>query len=1719
MSNGKWWQFEEMGEEEKRGQATALRQKYTGTVAPVQTVAPTGAEQLRYKYMGQPPTPTPQPQPAMGGGWFGKLLSPLAKGAEWWHEKVNVPLAAMATAPFTPGVPTRRGESWLEREMREYEAWQPRKYVKGATEFFADPIWLIGAGAPLAALGAKAGAIGPRAMKVLAPALKAERIATKALAAPIELPVRGAIKGVRALRPRGVARVFSLPKTDEIADVLFQRGFWRPKLEKVSKIPGAGGIIRAVDYSKLAQGPIERARVIRGVFDDMADAAGLGALATARAIRPPIKTIGGIVVDPAVKQVEMLPGKRSSMTFHDIIEYSQRYSMPQEYRAFVDEVRQVSKEMAGVLRKEGIFIQRKGEGDWEYLHRVVVSVKEDAGKQLALDIEAAIKADVGQLPRLAGESPYAYLARVMDAAAIGELNVSPKLEQLLGDVGKLADIGKIRQRLDKRRFYETVADGLKAGVKYADDPIQELSQQIRMSYGMIINKRLGEFFERGIAAQTKGEMVAAEMGIMPGTLQRNLRQAQRLVAVINRASRGEQIHGSTLRAIEGRFPEMGRTLRNLPRAVTPEERGLQKALAKAQQQLQKAQAAMTEYKVALVAEKEALKAEKAARAAAEMATAKRVAIPPDQKLRDAFEIMSDDMRYTMRQTIDTTRADIGRFLEDTAGELEGLRYALSENPGARFTELIPKAKGAEKELKYITPAQYKKVTGRSPLPSVVETVTERGRQFKRIRWELALDDLAKTLGYEERAIHEALQPDELLRNDIMRAVSQRQEIADLSALTKDAEVSLREIERMGGILDDVVRPAAEVPRPMAGMPEAGMQARFTAEGEVVLERFTPAGRAEVRQISMEDYGKLVEQRRAAGLEVPAEVRPTPAVAPEAEISRLETELMQAGKPIAEIQADATRRRLSDGQYLAELRKAVEALKPPTAPPPPPTPVGRKEILKQLVPQAKQEVIKAQARLAQAARIGERIVTPEMGQVVGVPGISGKVIPTQIINGKKVLGRDIATEIRRNFGWMPGGAAEDMVRKVGFIGGVMRMGKASMDLSVQLIQTMPLLGLDVFNHLAYPARFTLKELGIFQEAMKPTMMWTTSTYNSFRAAFDKAITWESKYWAKPENLRYLQEAAQRQALAQPSEYFEVYGQVLQKIGKLPVAGKPLGKVVRQTYGRAEAAFTAGRNVGANEYRKAYWRMAEVDGKLNEMCRASNLLTGVLSTKGMGISTMGRNLESGVVFFSPRFTRAVAAVFGHMFFNPTSWTGKQAMQSISGLMVGMYTFHTKAALALGQKPKLDPRPKSQGGDGAEWLSLKIGGRWIGLGGIGSDIRAAVGVVSQAFDDPDAVLKFSMESAAFRRLRAKFAPPTSAVYDYLAGRDYIGNPTRGGGLLPTKDTAFEVGKWGLPIWVEGMTEEGLSLPAALSEFFGGRTFPESTWNIYLSRLVELSGKDSIDQLSDYDRAELHKKHPELDELQDAARGEMERRGYSPVASEYWNRRAEAQAERLSKLEAAQAAYDKGKISGEDFRRVIQDTGRELGAQYRIVASNPRYADVIAELGQRKEGDFPVDAAYARYFEILFDPVLVDEMGVPRYDERDRSLKQLRAEVGEDAWAKVQERIDWSREIYPITVREYYQAVELLRPYWDIRDSILTRFPGLKALREQIDRLEQSPDPMDRLRARQMLQRSPQLKRIDEIIQQRQDTWRRQNPAGDAALVKFYGRSPIVMKQLIAR
>jgi len=111
------------------------------------SIEPTEAWRPRARVGPEVPTmpttaPMPTPKEVAPTPWYRTVAEKVSAPFEWIQEKLEKPWAAAITAPLSPELPWRPGETWLEHQRREYEAWKAPKFLKGAAEFTM-PLWWL----------------------------------------------------------------------------------------------------------------------------------------------------------------------------------------------------------------------------------------------------------------------------------------------------------------------------------------------------------------------------------------------------------------------------------------------------------------------------------------------------------------------------------------------------------------------------------------------------------------------------------------------------------------------------------------------------------------------------------------------------------------------------------------------------------------------------------------------------------------------------------------------------------------------------------------------------------------------------------------------------------------------------------------------------------------------------------------------------------------------------------------------------------------------------------------------------------------------------------------------------------------------------------------------------------------------------------------------------------------------------------------------------------------------------------------------------------------------------------------------------------------------------------------------------------------------------------------------------------------------------------------
>jgi len=138
------------------------------------------------------------------------------------------------------------------------------------------------------------------------------------------------------------------------------------------------------------------------------------------------------------------------------------------------------------------------------------------------------------------------------------------------------------------------------------------------------------------------------------------------------------------------------------------------------------------------------------------------------------------------------------------------------------------------------------------------------------------------------------------------------------------------------------------------------------------------------------------------------------------------------------------------------------------------------------------------------------------------------------------------------------------------------------------------------------------------------------------------------------------------------------------------------------------------------------------------------------------------------------------------------------------------------------------------------------------------------------------------------------------------------------------------------------------------------------------------------------------------------------------------------------------------------------------------------------------------------MFGRDMYDEFGEYRFDEAEKREQEFVKKYGQQSLDYIEDYQAARWVDKPVELKRLEQAREMLRPYWQIEDSVWALYPPeMKELSRQIVLLERT-DPE---RARRFIKQYPAILRAREIIAQRKKQMRDGNPMIRQAYRLYYG------------
>lgn len=309
--------------------------------------------------------------------------------------------------------------------------------------------------------------------------------------------------------------------------------------------------------------------------------------------------------------------------------------------------------------------------------------------------------------------------------------------------------------------------------------------------------------------------------------------------------------------------------------------------------------------------------------------------------------------------------------------------------------------------------------------------------------------------------------------------------------------------------------------------------------------------------------------------------------------------------------------------------------------------------------------------------------------------------------------------------------------------------------------------------------------------------------------------------------------------------------------------------------------------------------ELDAFVNEF-------RGLASAERLGVSPTWREAER-LATLAPGYNRAIASLLHDV--GAGNLRGELARSSLAKGIMALIMLSVAISLARREDPLKHLNPR----DTSNFLTWEVAGQRIGFG---SKIVSLIKLVAQwtkALEDgePERLFDLSMDNPTLRFIRGNLSPVIATGIDLITGKNYIGDPTRDSILSFTKEVIL--GNLA-PIWTQSVLMEGGATSEravrGLSEFLGGRAYPETTWNKVKPLREKYAKQDygvAYKSLNRGQVAELSRNHPDLAELETQGKVEMAKRGTDWEAA-YFEEQERVTKERDDNLElAAQALLDK--------------------------------------------------------------------------------------------------------------------------------------------------------------------------------------------------------------------
>jgi hypothetical protein len=655
-------------------------------------------------------------------------------------------------------------------------------------------------------------------------------------------------------------------------------------------------------------------------------------------------------------------------------------------------------------------------------------------------------------------------------------------------------------------------------------------------------------------------------------------------------------------------------------------------------------------------------------------------------------------------------------------------------------------------------------------------------------------------------------------------------------------------------------------------------------------------------------------------------------------------------------------------------------------------------------------------------------------------------------GKKVTvsGEKLRDEVSKAADLGDASRAEGSVELLAEAGDLLRVGKTGFDFGFHMIHGIPALGIATGRFLA----------GHPKQAAELYTAWGKSVKNTVDAFFRPKVLMETLMKDPALVMEAVENGLQ---LSREAQDFFLATQNASLLRKIPKAGESMDGVLADLAKSFERAFVApgdllrieGYRIMRNTAGQSETGLAELSGFLNKM-------TGALSSSASGVSRGQQQLERGLLFFSPRYTRSAMALLTDVYRGGVK--GELARQTMVGMAFFGVASYTLISNRMGQEAKLDPSK-------SDFMTVQMGDSSVGVGGFWTQyVRLASKLAETAWDtDAQEAFGDASENPLFRWVRSRAAPGAGVAWDIANGEDYMGRQ-----FTSVGDTIKHAGRQSMPIWLEAWALEDpyRTGPAGITaEVLGSRTNPLSAskrrrqlrdaiaveaydkkWNDLNTqqRKSITEGKaagmtsNEIVQLDAYTKEVLS--------------GNADRNEAVDVNIEQWHAKREEIDLTWKSVVDAGIDHLQTEGSGVDpklFRELYLGSANSQRRTRLEDLNNPEgdfaltmsyYTDVAEKFGN----EHPEDVAYSEYIDNIVATGDFDDPNGYDFRRRDDAVLAFRQRWGDDVYAYVQETFAVGRDLPPI-VEEFYKGRAKFEYYWrGVEELTLSKMPRAGEVKE---------------------------------------------------------------------